>query len=1049
VAAVVRWLSGRSARLVWVAVAVWGVWLRPTLAAQSTTAAIRGVVAGGGNAEGAPVRVVNEATGYTITSSIRNGFFIVRGLEPGGPYTIEVRRIGYALLRRSVISLSLGEQREVPLTFEVTTRLDRVQVTANNDRADVRIAGGAGMSISDSALRRLPTLNEDVYDFLRMVPQVSTRLGIFGAGANFRLNQFTIDGVSDRQLQGNVTTSGANGTQSISLEAIKEYNVLIAPFDARYGDFAGLLMNAVTKSGTNELHGSAYGHMRGARLARPGSFLETSAYDREQYGFTLGGPIVRDRLLFFVASEVQRSVQPARGPYVGQDADAAAPVPVSADSITRFVSLLRDRGIDAGDGGRVLLATPNMNVLARVDIAVPEINSRLVVRDNYSRTQGTSFERSATSKSFPLSSVASATRTIKHTSAVQLFTQLSPSVFNELQAGHTGSPIVGVPYTLSPVIQVSVQNAQLSAGPPGAGMTSEGQSTEVGDHLTLQIRSTHTLGLGAHVEFFRYSLSGYRGRLGQWVFSSLDSLSRGLASSFALAKDFGSSEVPAAGAEPSVYVSDEWRVDERLTVTLGLRADGLRFSRQPAYNPQVDSIFHRRTSDYPVFRPQWSPRFGFTWSPSVESPTTIHGGAGVFAGRPPMGWLLAPMRSTGAGIRMLTCNTGNVPAFRPYPAVQPTTCTNGIGFGSGPVTLVDRHLNMAQSFRTSLAVERRFPWSVTGSVEGLYSRIRSDFVFSNLNLQRSDGLDPHGRVMYGTFDAAGGARPTRIAGNPFAEVTELHNQSGGYSWSATAQLRKPWSDGLETQASYTYSRVRDVQSVVNGSVGTPLDIWASARPLSGGWDDQATAVSAFEIPHRVVLSATYVARWRHRTTDISLYYVGESGAAFTYGDSTATTGKSGDLNADGSAADDPIYVPRNATDPSEIVFAGSDSSSQAAQFERFIRDTPCLRRQRGRILARNSCRAPWVNTSNLSVRQSLPAIGGHAASLQLELFNVLNLFDRSWGLLQIPNAWILQYAGRTQGAVPQPIFRFDANNTSSIRNAESGYQFQVSLRYSF
>jgi len=723
-------------------------------------------------------------------------------------------------------------------------------------------------------------------------------------------------------------------------------------------------------------------------------------------------------------------------------------MPVSADSIARFVSLLRDRGIDAGDGGRLLLPNPNASVFGRVDLAIPEISSRLVVRHNYSRTQNTPFERSATSGSFPLSSAASATRTTKQTSALQLFTQMSASAFNEFQVGHTASPSVGIPYTLSPVIQASVvRTATVSAGPPGGGMASLGRSTEVGDQLIWQIRPTHTLGLGARIEFFRYNLSGYRNRLGQWAFSSLDSLGRGLASSFILARDFGNSEAPAAGAEPSAYVNDEWRVDDRLTLTFGLRADGLRFSRHPEYNPEVDSILHRRTSDYPSFRPQWSPRFGFAWTPNSDE-LVIRGGVGLFVGRPPMGWLLNPIRSTGASIKTLTCNAGNAPPFTPYPAPQPTTCTNGVAFKGGPVTLVDRNLNMAQSIRTSLAVERPLPWNATGSIEGLYTRVRSDFVFSNLNLRGPEGVDAHGRVLYGTFDGAGGAKATPVTSS-FSEVTELHNQSGGYSWSVTAQLRRPWTDRLEMQASYTYSRVRDVQSVVNGSVGNPLDSWANARPLSGRWDDQTTGISAFEIPHRVVLSATYVARWRHRTTDISLYYVGESGAAFTYGDSTAVAGKPGDLNADGTAADDPIYVPRNAMDPAEIVFTGSDSARQASDFERFIRDTSCLRRQRGRILTRNSCRAPWVNTSNLSVRQSLPALGGHAASLQVDLFNVLNLLDRSWGLLDVPNAWILQYAGRTQTGAPQPVFRFNSTNTHSIQNAESGYQLQISLRYSF
>jgi hypothetical protein len=215
-------------------------------------------------------------------------------------------------------------------------------------------------------------------------------------------------------------------------------------------------------------------------------------------------------------------------------------------------------------------------------------------------------------------------------------------------------------------------------------------------------------------------------------------------------------------------------------------------------------------------------------------------------------------------------------------------------------------------------------------------------------------------------------------------------------------------------------------------------------------DDPSLGISAFEIPHRILLSATYATRWKGQTTDISLYYVGESGTPFTYGDSTP--GKfTGDLNADGTSADDPIYVPRDATNPAEIAFAGTPDSvaTQGTAFENFIRDKPCLRRQRGRIMARNSCRGAWVNTSNLALRQSLPAIGGHAATVQLEVFNLLNLLDKSWGLVEAPNTWILQYAGRTQDAAPQSKFRFNPATTHNFLNADSGYQLQLSLRYSF
>jgi hypothetical protein len=601
-----------------------------------------------------------------------------------------------------------------------------------------------------------------------------------------------------------------------------------------------------------------------------------------------------------------------------------------------------------------------------------------------------------------------------------------------------------------PLVTVSDGGKTLVAGPAGGSAGgSSALSMEIGDHVVFQPGLSHMLAFGVHVELFRYHVTGTKNGRGQWGFLSLDSLANGVASSFVIGENFGSAEAPVLGAEPSAYVSDEWRVNDRLSLTLGLRADGLTFSSRPAYNPEVDSAFQRRTSDYPSLRPQWAPRFGFTWEPDLDGRTSIRGGAGIFVGRPPIGWLVGPMRSTGAGVKLLKCAVGgSIPPFTPYPAVQPTTCADGSGPSNGAVTLVDRNLRMAESFRTSFAAERRLPWSLTASVEGLYSKTRADFAFSNTNLQPPVGVDPHGRVMYGTID--GGVAHTSPVGSHFSEVVDLRNQSGGYSWSATGQLHKPWSDRLEMHASYTYSRVRDVQSVSNSGVASPLDIWATERPLSGRRDDQSVGVSAFEIPHRVVVSATYVARWKHRTTDISLYYVGESGAPFTYGDSAA--GKfSGDLNADGTSADDPIYVPRNATDPSEIVFAGGGDSAatQGLAFERFIRDTPCLLRQRGRIVARNSCRGSWVNTSNLSVRQSLPAIAAHGTTVQLEVFNVLNLLNTSWGRLQVPNQWILLYAGQTNSAVSRPMFRFNAENTRSAENAESGYQLQLSLRYSF
>jgi len=1036
-------------------------WSSAPLAAQGvTTAAIRGTVRAenGADVEGTPVRVVNLATGYENNTWVRGGTYSIQGLEIGDRYAVVVRRIGFLPQARDVAPLNIGDRREVDFVLVAVARLDTVIVKADNGDAPSVPGRGIGTSISDSTLRRLPTLNGDMYDFVRVVPQVGTRFGLSGGGAASRFNGYFIDGLSDRILQNNGANAGAGSlnnsasNKTIPLEAVKEYQVLLSPFDPRYGDFTGLLVNAVTKGGTNDLHGSAYAEVRNAQLARSGSFLGTSSYEREVYGFSLGGPIVHNRMHFLIAPEIQRAAQPARGPWVGQAADALFPVPASPDTVARFAALLSDRGLDPGDGGRVTLTNPNIALFGRLDLALPELASRLVVRESFSQGQSSNFQRPVATRNFQLSSVANVNRQTKRTTAAQFFSQLSPAVFNEFQLGHTDNPIGGGAPAQMPSISVTVSGgATLVAGPgPGAqGGGSTSASTEIGDYVVIQHGPSHTVGFGAHLEFFRYAIPGVKTAYGQWMFPNLDALAVGAPSSFTIGRDFGSAASPVAGVEPSVYASDEWRLSDRLSVTLGLRADGLSFSQHPAYNPDVDAVFHRRTSDFPRFRPQVSPRVGFTWQPDDDHRTSIRGGAGLFVGRPPLGWLVGPMRSDGVGTRTLSCGAGNVPSFSPYPAVQPTTCLNGSGLVNGPVTLVDRNLRMAETLRASVGADQRLPWNVIGGVDALYSRVRSDFAFFNLTLAGPTDTDSHGRVMYGSLGADGVAHPSLVTGNPYTEVVDLRNQAGGYSWSLTARLHRPWSDRLEMGVSYTYSRVRDVRSITSGMIAMPLDLWAGQRPGSGRLDDATTGVSAFDIPHRVVLSATYAARWKRRTTDISLYYIGESGVAFTFGDSTA--GKfTGDLNADGTSADDPIYVPRDATNPSEIAFAGipDSAAAQGIAFEKFIRRTPCLDRQRGRIVARNSCRSAWVNTSNLSVRQSLPDVAGHAATIELEVFNVLNLLNKSWGLLEVPNPWILQSAGRTQASAPQPQYTF-TTPVRNVQNAESSYQLQLSLRYSF
>ncbi|HVD61921.1 MAG TPA: carboxypeptidase regulatory-like domain-containing protein [Gemmatimonadaceae bacterium] len=1027
-----------------------------------TTAAIHGIVRdeNGSGIDGASIRVVNLSTGYITETRARAGIFVVHGLATGGFYRVLVTKLGYAPEFVDKLTLTLGEDVKLRLTLvSLVNHLDTVRISASNQRSTLRTGGGVATLFSDSSLRQLPALNRDLYDFARLVPQVSSRFGLSAAGTNFRFNNYMIDGVSDRQLQGNNVLGGATGGKTISIEAIQEYQVLLSPYAARYGDFTGMLVNAVTKNGTNEFHGSGYGYARNAGLARTNSFAGNSPYRREQFGFSLGGPIIRNRLHFFIAPEFQHATAPTPGPYVGQSSSASTALLVSADSIARFVSLLGAKGVDAGDGGRVLSANPAMTMFGRVDLALPEWRSRVVLLENYSAVEVTRFSRPEGIRIFPLSSNAWTLRTAKKSTSLQVFTQPWSSAFNELLVAYMDRPVAGTGYAGSPSIQVSVAGANggtpvtLIAGPPArAGGAAAAQIlAEIADHFVLNLGSRHTLGAGVRVESFQHHAQGVPGSFGQWAFPSLDALANGDASLYAITRDFGGARARVRGVQPSAYVSDEWLVGERFSLTLGLRADALSFSGAPKYNPAVDSIFHRRTSDYPRTQLQWSPRLGFEWTPSKNHLTHVSGGAGIFVAPPPLGWLLTPVRANGADVRTLECTASvgplQVPKFVADRSRQPLECADGQGFPDGPVDFVDPNLRMAESFRTSLTIDRRLPWNVDATIDALYSRVRSDFLFVNAGLAGPQGVDAHGRVLYGTISSLGRAQPALVTNRKFSEAIDLRNHSLGHSWSLTAQVNKSFSDRAELRASYTHSRSRDVQSLTNASAIAPYDIWAGGRQISSSDDELTTGVSAFEVAHRIVFTAGYVAPWRRWKTAFSLYYIGESGYPITFGDSSSN--RMGDLNADGTSANDPIYVPRDARDPAEITFAGKDSIAQGAAFEQFIQNTACLARQRGTIMARNSCRAPWVHTTNASLRQSLPAIGGRTLSLQIEVFNVLNLLNSSWGLVRVPNPWILEHVGQTKGSSPQPVFHFNPAAVESTQNLESAYQLQLSVRYSF
>jgi len=341
------------------------------------------------------------------------------------------------------------------------------------------------------------------------------------------------------------------------------------------------------------------------------------------------------------------------------------------------------------------------------------------------------------------------------------------------------------------------------------------------------------------------------------------------------------------------------------------------------------------------------------------------------------------------------------------------------------------------------------------------SRGLSTPVLLNLNLTGPQFTDAYGRVMYGTIGPSGAAAPKLRSA--YSEVIDLRSAAGDHDYQISTRLETNRSARVSGALSYTYSRARDAMTLLRVNTrGTAA--WASARVTSGRDDDLTPGISSNDIPHRVILAGTYAHPWTRGRTELSLYYVGESGRPFTF-TAFGTLGR-GDLNADGSNANDPIYVPRSALDTAEIRFSGfSDSlgadNSPAAQatraraersaFERYIARSACLRRQRGRILARNSCREPWSNTTIASLRQVIP-VGARAFEADVEAFNVLNLLNAEWGVVRQAAPALLEHVGQTvdPSQPSRPIFRFDAGRPAwTIDAADSAFQLQLALRYRF
>ena len=410
---------------------------RPASAQGVTTGGVTGTVTdeNAQPVEGAQIQLRSTQTGSNVGTVTRaSGQYTIQGVLPTSAYEITVRRIGFSPLRRQNITIVLGQVRreDFKLTREAAT-LTAVEVLATADAVINASKMGASTMISDSALTRLPTLNRNFADFVQLVPQVATTTGyLSGGGVNLRQNSIQIDGAQSGDLFGIGTTGqpGASANaKSIPLDAVKEYQVLLSPFDVRQGSFGGLLINAITKSGTNDFHGTLFGYTRNQSLTRTQPYLQN--YKQTQYGGAVGGPILKDKLFFFGSGEFQQRRLPASGPFVG-----SADAPVAQASIDQLNQILGSKYgfTEGGTGEQVQRDNPNRNIFGRVDAYLP-LNTRLVLRHNYAYADNITFGRSAAtsaSPNFALTSNSYKFSSETNSSVAEFITNLTNGMYNDL-----------------------------------------------------------------------------------------------------------------------------------------------------------------------------------------------------------------------------------------------------------------------------------------------------------------------------------------------------------------------------------------------------------------------------------------------------------------------------------------------------------------------------------------------------------------------------------------------------------------------------------------
>ena len=1015
----------------------------PAFGQNVTSGSISGVAVDqqGAVLPGATVDAVHGPTGTRYSAvTDGDGRFLLPSVGIGGPYTVTVSLSGFRSQEQVNVTVPLGETLNLDFRLPLAAVSETITVEAQVDPIINSSRTGPASNVSADQLESLPTVSRSLEDFARTSPYfspiaINAEPGALSvAGRNNRYNSIQIDGAVNNDLFGLSATgapAGQTESQPISLDAIEELQLLVAPYDIRQGGFSGGGVNAVTKSGTNRFSGTGY--YLGRSQAFVGRYtdpitgnesLPFGTFSEKLGGGSVGGPIARNRAFFFTNFELNRRGVPS-GFSVGGNSGIDFGRVSEANRIRNV--LINRYNYDPGGLDQFTRAVDNNKFFLRGDANLSS-KHRFTARHNYIDATNDIGRLSLTEFFFPDYFYHFRNKT---NSTVAQLNSTFGRMFNELRVTYQRVRDARDGDTEFPSLEI-----QLGLG-SGGGLFRAGRErsstaneldqdiVEVTNDFTMQ-HGSHTVTVGTHNEFFDFRNLFIQNKFGFYTFTDVANFEAGLAQAYAYA--FSNTSDPLQPAQfgvrqYSLYAGDQWRALPSLTMTFGVRMDAPVFPKTPANNPVTERVFNYRTDVTPEGL-QWSPRVGFNYNLGGGTKQQVRGGVGIFSGRTPYVWL--SNQYTGTGLEFTRVSEVLSPTKRIPFVADPNAQPTNLGTAAvNEVNLLDPDYKYPQVLRWNLAYDRDI-LGVTTTAEFLHTKTLQDILYQNLNYADSGARLPDGRVVMRRVDLT------------FSDALFLSNTDQGDQWTASIKGERRMRNGLFLSASYLYGRSNTVNDGASSTAGSN---WRFLY-TRGDSNLAVLGISDRDVRHRANIAASYRQSLVHGTAlTASIFYNVQSGRPYT-------TTFSNDANGD-VQDNDIVFIPASASDV--VVVGGTWDELNA-----YIEADNSMKDHRGTIPERNTGRAPWTNLLDFRLAFDTPFWARNHFQITMDVSNFLNMLNEDWGVVRFPNfneASPFRYDG-IDAATGKMIYNLAPMKAASFRKFQtddprSRYQAQLGVRFNF